>query len=160
LTAFENQLVHMEKTLMLGRGRWIADFTESFRNWNVGDVTFDAFIQGNTRMKGFLLSRLFSATVNPNYQVGCYIISTDRVKDIDRKSLLKMLHAVRASMKENEMKWAWLFILCAKVADFQKKLVESIRDQSIGIALLDVDSKNIVSSDSYIGKQAKRFIKL
>lgn len=160
MTAFENQLIQMEKTLMLGRGRWIADFTESFRNWNVGDVTFDAFIQGNTRMKGFLLSRLFSATVNPNYQVGCYIISTDRAKDIDRKSLLKMLHAVRASVKENEMKWAWLFILCAKAADFQKKLVESIRDQSIGIALLDVDSKNIVSSDSYIGKQARRFIKL
>ena len=160
MTAFENQLVQIEKTLMLGRGRWIADFTESFRNWNVRDVTFDAFIQGNTRMKGFLLSRLFSTTVNPNYQVGCYIISTDRAKDIDRKSLLKMLHAVRASMKENEMKWAWLFILCAKAADFQKKLVESIRDQSIGIALLDVDSKNTVSSDSYIGKQAKRFIKL
>jgi hypothetical protein len=157
---FENQLVQMEKSLMLGKGRWIADFIESFRDWNVGDVTFDVFIQGNTRMKGFLLSRLFSATVNPNYQVGCYVISADRVRDIDRKSLTKMLHAVRASMKENEMKWAWLFILCAKVADAQKKLVESIRDQSVGIALVDVDSKNIVSSDSYIGKQAKRFIKL
>jgi len=160
LTAFENQLVQIEKTLMLGRGRWIADFTESFRNWNVRDVTFDAFIQGNTRMKGFLLSRLFSATINPNYQVGCYMVSADKAKEIDRKSLTKMLHAIRASMKENEMKWAWLFILCAKAADFQKKLVESIRDQSIGIALLDVDSKNTVSSDSYIGKQAKRFIKL
>jgi hypothetical protein len=150
----------MEKTLMLGKGRWIADFTESFRNWNVGDVAFDAFIQGNTRMKGFLLSRLFSATVNPNYQVGCFIVSADRVKDFDRKSLMRMLHAVRASMKENEMKWAWLFILCAKAADFQKKLVESIKDQSVGIALVEVDSKNIVSSDSYIGKQARRFVKL
>lgn len=160
MTAFENQLVQMEKTLMLGKGRWIADFTESFRNWNLGDITFDAFIQGNTRMKGFLLSRLFSATVNPNYQVGCYIISANRVKEVDRKSLMKMLYAVRASMKENEMKWAWLFILCAKAADFQRKLVESIKDQSVGIALVEVDSKNIVSSDSYIGKQARRFIKL
>jgi hypothetical protein len=88
------------------------------------------------------------------------MVSADRAKDFDRKSLMKMLHAVRASMKENEMKWAWLFILCAKAADFQKKLVESIRDQSVGIALVDVDSKNIVSSDSYIGKQARRFIKL
>jgi hypothetical protein len=111
-------------------------------------------------MKGFLLSRLFSATVNPNYQVGCYIISTDRVKEVDKKNLTKMLHAVRVSMKENEMKWAWLFIICAKAADFQKKLVESIRDKSVGIALVEVDSKNIVSSDSYIGKQARRFIKL
>jgi len=160
LTTFENQLVQIEKSLMLGKGRWIADFTESFRNWNVNDITFDVFIQGNTRMKGFLLSRLFSATVNPNYQVGCYIVSADPAKDVDRKSLMKMLHAVRASMKENEMKWAWLFILCAKVAAAQKKLVESIKDQSIGIALVDVDSKNVTSSDSYIGKQAKRFIKL
>ncbi len=156
----EDKIVSIEKSLMMGRGRWIADFTESFRNFKINDVTFDAFLRGNTRMKGFLLSRVFSATVNPNYSVGCFITSFDVIKDLDKKSFGKLLQAVRSSIKENEMKWAWLFILSDKVTDAQRKLVESIKDQFVGVALIDAASKNIVHSDSYIGKQAKRFIKL
>jgi hypothetical protein len=158
--AFEDKIVSIEKSLMVGRGRWIADFTESFRNFNVNDITFDVFLRGNTRMKGFLLSRVFSATVNPNYSVGCYMVSSDSFRDLDKKSFGKLLQAVRSSIKENEMKWAWLFILSEKVTDAQKKLVESIKDQFVGVALIDATSKNIVHSDSYIAKQAKRFIKL
>ena len=158
--AFEDKIVSIEKSLMVGRGRWIADFTESFRNFKVNDITFDVFLRGNTRMKGFLLSRVFSATVNPNYSVGCYMVASDSFRDLDRKSFGKLLQAVRSSIKENEMKWAWLFILSEKVTDAQKKLVESIRDQFVGVALIDATSKNIVHSDSYIAKQAKRFVKL
>ncbi len=150
----------IEMSLMVGRGRWIADFTESFRDFKVNDVTFNAFVRGNTRMKGFLLSRMFSATVNPNYSVACFMISTEAVRDFDKKFLGKLLQAVRSCIKENEMRWAWLLILSAKSTDTLKKLVESIKDQFIGVTLIDVNSGNIVHSDSYIGKQAKRFIKI
>ena len=156
----EETMTKIEKSLMAGRGRWIADFTESFRNFRANDVTFDAFVRGNTRMKGFLLSRVFSATVNPNYYVGCFMISTETVRDFDKKFLGKLLQAVRSCIKENEMRWAWLLILSAKSTDTLKKLVESIKDQFIGVTLIDVNSGNIVHSDSYIGKQAKRFIKI
>jgi hypothetical protein len=145
---------------MVGRGRWVADFTESFRNFKANDVTFDAFVQGNTRLKGFILSRMFSATINPNYSVGCFMVSKETAKDLDKKYLDKLLRAVRSFIKENEMKWAWLFILSAKSTDNTRKLVESVRDQFVGVAMLDVDSGNVVHSDSYIGKQAKRFIKV
>jgi hypothetical protein len=88
------------------------------------------------------------------------MVSSDSFRDLDKKSFGKLLQAVRSSIKENEMKWAWLFILSEKVTDAQKKLVESIKDQFVGVALIDATSKNIVHSDSYIAKQAKRFIKL
>jgi hypothetical protein len=153
-------MTKIEKSLMLGRGRWIADFNESFRNFKTSDVTFDAFVRGNTRMKGFLLSRVFSATVNPNYQVACFMISTETAKDLDKKYLVRLLQAVRSYIKENELRWAWLFILNTKGTGAFKKLVESIKDQFVGVALIDVNSGNIVHSNSYIGKQAKRFIKI
>jgi hypothetical protein len=111
-------------------------------------------------MKGFLLSRVFSATINPNYSVGCFMISTEAVKNFDKKFLVKVLGAVRAFIKESEMKWAWLIILSTKSTDALKKSVESIKDQFVGVALIDLDSRSMVNSDSYIGKQAKRFIKI
>ena len=153
-------MTRIEKSLMLGRGRFIADFTESFRNYRVGDVIFDAFVHGNTRMKGFLLSRLFSATVNPNYSVACFMISISDNKGLDKRFLNDLLHAVRARMKEDEMRWAWLFLFAAKGADASRKLIEGLKDQFIGVAMIDADSGNVVNSDSYIGKQAKRFIKI
>lgn len=153
-------MTEIEKSLMIGRGRWIADFTESFRDFRINDVIFNAFVRGNTRMKGFLLSRMFSATINPNYSVACFMISTETVRDFDRKFLGGLLQAVRVCIKENEMRWAWLIILSAKSTDALKKLVESLKDQFIGVVLIDVNSRSIVHSDSYIGKQAKRFIKI
>ena len=153
-------MTKIEKSLMVGRGRWIADFTESFRDFRINDVAFNVFVRGNTRMKGFLLSRVFSATVNPNYSVACFMISTETVRDFDRKFLGKLLQAVRSYIKENEMRWAWLILLSVKSTDTLKKLVESLKDQFIGVVLIDASSGHIVHSDSYIGKQAKRFIKI
>ena len=152
-------MTRIEKSLMLGRGRFIADFTESFRNYRVDNVIFDAFVHGNTRMKGFLLSRLFSATINPNYYVACFMISIADNKDFDRRFLSELLQAVRVRMKEDEMRWAWLFVFTAKAADALRKMIEGLKDQFIGVAMIDASSGNVVHSDSYIGKQAKRFIK-
>lgn len=158
--ALEEKMTKIEKSLMLSRGRWVADFNESFRNFKVNDVGFDTFIRGNTRMRGFLLSRVFSATVNPNYSVGCFVVSAETAKDLDRKSVGRLLQAIRSYIKENDMRWAWLFILSYKVSTELKKIVESIKDQFIGVAVLDVDTGDVVHSDSYIGKQAQRFIKV
>jgi hypothetical protein len=156
----EETMTRIEKSLMIGRGRWIADFNESFRNFRTNDVTFDTLVRGNTRMKGFLLSRVFSATVNPNYPVACFMISTEAVRDFDRKFLGRLLHPVRSYIKENEVRWAWLVILDTKSAGALEKLIESYKDQFIGVVFIDVNSRKVVNNDSYIGKQAKRFIKI
>jgi len=147
---------------MTGRGRWIADFNESFRNFRINDVEFDAFVHGNTRMKGFLLSRLFSFLLNPNYSIGCFFFSTDSVKNFDKKHLIKLITVVKSCMKEkeDEMKWAWLFLFGTENIEMLRKYVEGVDDQTVGIVLLDVNSKNIMHSNSYLGKQAKRYIKI
>jgi len=145
---------------MSGRGRWIADFNESFRNFKISEVEFDAFVRGNTRMKGFVLSRLFSFLLNPNYSVGCFFFSIDSVKSFDKKHLIKLITTVKSGMKENEMKWAWLFLFGTENVEKIQKYVEGVDDKTVGIALLDINSKNIVRSNSYLGRQAKRYIKI
>jgi len=153
-------ITKVEKSLISGRGRWIADFNESFRNFRINDVEFDAFVRGNTRMKGFLLSRLFSFLANPNYSVGCFFFSTDSVKNFDKKHLIKLITAVKSEMKYNEMRWAWLFLFGTRNIETLRKYVEGVDDKIVGIALLDINSKNITHSNSYLGRQAKRYIKI
>lgn len=152
-------MTKVEKNLMMGSGRWIADFNESFRNFKVRDVEFDMFIRGNTRTKGFFLSRLFSATVNPNYSVGCFMVSTESVRHFDRKSLGKALAEIYSYMKDNEMKWSWLLIFTTKNTGEMRKHVENIKDQNIGVVLVDAESGSMVHSNSYLARQAKRFVK-
>jgi len=158
--SIDDRMNKLEKGLMIGRGRWIADFNESFRKFRIRDVEFDAFIQGNTRTRGFLLSRLFSVMLNPNYSVGCFLISTESVKHFDRKFLSKAISEIQSYMKDNEMKWSWLFIFAPKGTGEIRKHVESISDQSIGVVLVDADSGNMVHSNSYLGRQAKKYVKI
>jgi hypothetical protein len=156
----EEQITKLEKTLMGGRGRWIADFTESHKNFRVNDIEFDVLIEGNTRMKGFLLSRLFSFLLNPNYSVSCFILSTKSVRKLDQNFLKKALAAIRSYMKKNEIKWSWLFIFSTEKMQNLRNIIQKIDDQTIGIAFVDINSKEIFHSNSYLGKQAKRFVKI
>lgn len=158
--SIDEHMTKVEKSLMLGKGRWIADFVESFRDFKVRDLEFDVFIRGNTRMKGFLLSRLFSIMLNPNYAVGCFMISTESVKHFDRKFLGKALSGIQSYMKDKEMKWSWLFIFTTKGIGEMKAHIENIKDQSVGVVLVDTKSGNMIHSSSYLGRQAKGFIKL
>jgi hypothetical protein len=155
----DERITKVEKNLMMGSGRWIADFNESFRSFKVRDVEFDMFIRGNTKTKGFFLSKLFSATVNPNYSVGCFVTSSDSVK-VDRKFLGKAVAEIHSYMKDNEMKWSWFLIFMTKDIGEMGKQVESIKDQNIGVVLVDVRSESIIHSNSYLARQAKRYVKL
>lgn len=156
----EEHIAKLEKGLMSGRGRWIADFNESHRNFRIDDVEFDILIEGNTHMKGFLLSRLFSFLLNPNYSVNCFILSTKPARKLDQHFLRKVLGTIRSYMKKKEVKWSWLFIFSTEKTQSLRNVIQKIDDQTIGVVLVDVGSKELFHSDSYLGKQAKRFVKI
>jgi hypothetical protein len=156
----EEHIAKLEETLMTGRGRWIADFTESQKNFRINDIEFDALIEGNTRMKGFLLSRLFSFLLNPNYSVSCFVLSTKTIRKLDQKFLTKVLATIKSYMGKKEIRWSWLFIFSTEKSHDLKNRIQKIDDQTIGAVLIDINSREIFHSNSYLGKQAKRFIKI
>jgi hypothetical protein len=160
LDAVENTIAGLEKELMKGRGRFVADFNESFRRYRVGDVTFDVFISGNTRMKGFLLSRMFSFFLNPNYEVGFFAISTDRDNEPNPRRLRKWILTVKSCMTKSDMKWAWLALVGESPSDSVKKSVQEATDPAVGVAYIDVDSRQIISAETYLARQLKKYVKI
>jgi len=160
LSSVEDAIARIEKEMMKGRGRWIADFNESFRGYRVGDVTFDVFISGNTRMKGFLLSRMYSFFVNPNYEVGFFAISTDGENEPNRRALRKWILAVKACMRESEMRWTWLLLVGQSPSDSVRKCVQEATDPTVGVAYVDVGSREVISADTYLGRQLRKYVKI
>jgi len=149
-------LLKLEDNLMTGGGRWVADFTESFWELPVGDTAFDMLILGNTRPRGFLLSRFFSWIVLPNYPVACFAYSDDP----DLKRLSPSLKAIAEYRAKEEMPWAWLVIV--NEGPFSRRAqatVEKNDTKEIGIALVDLASQEITASKSFIGRRVARIAK-
>ena len=153
-------LGRIEKVMMKGRGRWVANFDESFREYSVGDVTFDFFISGNTREKGFLVSRFFSFFLNPNYEVGFFAVSAGLENEPNSRRLRKWILAVKSCMRKAEMKWAWLVLVGSTISDSFAKQVQEAVDQAVGIAYVDVDRRQVVCSENYLGRQLKRYLRI
>lgn len=151
-------LLRLEDDLMTGSGRWVADFIESFWELPLGATTFDMVILGNTRPRGFLLSRFFSWIALPNYPVACFAYSDDP----ELKRLTPSLKAIAEYREKEEMPWAWLVIVNeGPFSRRAKALVEGNDTKEIGIALVDLATQEITESKSYIGRRmagiAKRF---
>jgi hypothetical protein len=160
LDAGEDAITALEREIMKGRARWVADFNESFRGHRVSDVTFDLFISGNTREKGFLISRFFSFFVNPNYEVGFFAVLTNRESEPNPRRLRKWILAVKSCMKQSEMKWAWLALLGESPSESVKKCIKEATDPEIGVAYVDIDSHKIISAETYLGRQLRRYVKV
>ncbi len=160
LPATNDTMMRLEKEMMTGQARWVADFNESFLNYHVGDVAFDLFIAGNTRSKGFVLSRLFSFLLNPNYDVGFFAISLDEESEPNDRRLRKWILAVKSCMQKHEMKWAWLMLVGQSPSESVKKLIKEAQDRTVGIAYADASSRQVISADAYLGRQLKKYVKI
>lgn len=148
----------LERDLMKGKARWLANFIESFENYRVNDVTFDIFIRGNTRVKGFLLSRFFSYILNPNYEVGCYIYAPER--RLNRSIARKILLTAKGSMDVNEMRWIWLIMIADQIESEAKDYVEKVSDQGLAVVAVETDTGMITNSRNFLGRQARKFVKV
>lgn len=152
----DGYLLRLEENLMIGSGRWIADFTESFRNHKIKDAKFDMFIKGNTRPKGFLLSRLFGYFAMPNYRVACFAYS----QPIEHKELTSLVKSISNFMEENNFAWSWLVI--PKEGRFSNEVRDSIKKmnvEKIGVALVDLSNREIECNPSYVGKRMREHVK-
>lgn len=146
---------------MTGKARWVADFTESFRNRRVGDTVFDMLVTGKTRPSGLLLSRIFAFFFTPNYKVACLVRSVTDGLSLDRLRLAEILRATEKFMKRNEIDWSWVVI--AKEGAFPetlKNFVQTYRTREVGVALVDVSSGDMTTSDSFIGRNLERYAKV
>jgi hypothetical protein len=148
-------LLKLENNLMLGSGRWIADFSESFWVLGVGAITFEMVILGNTRPKGFLLSRFFASMALPAYRVACFVAS----EDPDVRRLGALTKSIGRQMKEQDLAWSWLVLpRTDHFSERAKAAVQKNDMREIGIALVDLSAHEVITSGSFIGRRMKRFV--
>jgi hypothetical protein len=151
-------LLKLEKNIMLGSARFIADFAESFLDYAVGDVTFDMLIRGGTRLRqGVLISRAYSYLVGPNHFVSCFL----RLGNAEGGQFHNLTRAVAKFNTDEQMTWAWLVI--AHGGSFARgtvRLVETWDKKEIGVALVDYAAQQLVAhSNNYLGRALAKQVK-
>jgi hypothetical protein len=152
----DEYLLRLETNMLTGSARWIADFTESFRHHQAGDTVWDMVVRGHMRGKGLFLSRLFAYLSLPNYQVAC-LAYTRELGDSDLRGLVKR---IQEYMKDEELDWCWLVL--PKEGPFSSRLraaLEKIDYREIGIALVNISSREIVTNPSYVGQRLRDQVK-
>ncbi len=149
-------LLKLERNLMTGSARWICDFTESFRDHTVDGVRFDMLLRAKTRVKGFFLSNIMSFFILPNYKAVCFVCTSDQAK----RGLRSLLTVASRYMESEELNWCWLVIVGH--GSFPSKLRKAVVRNDVrefGVALVDLDSQEILTNSSFMGKRMTRHIR-
>jgi hypothetical protein len=153
----DHYLSELEQNLMLGRGRWVAEFREAFRDFPVGGHTFDLFVRGGTRTRGFLLSRLFAYFSMPDYKVGFFVKHVPE----DSLRLRDMIEAVTDRAGQKNIRWAWLVLV--RVGSFADEVVESVDGYSrpeLGISLVNLAEEDVDTSSNALGRKALSLLRI
>jgi len=153
----EEYIQRLEENLLLGSGRWIANFRESFRDLEIEGTRFRAVVRGNTRSGGFFLSRLVAYFALPNYQVACFVYCGQ----VTKKVLRHLLKVVQDYMKRENLAWSWLVLPReGAFSEGLRRAVERIESKEIGIALVDLTSGEVSTNSSYVGRRLRHIVKV
>lgn len=153
----DDYLLKVERNLMLGAGRWVAEFNESFRNFPVGRQAFDLYVRGGTRPKGLLLSRLFAYFSLPDYNVAFFVKHAPE-NDFNLGELRK---AVEDRAARLNVRWTWLVLI--RSGCFPENLVKKVNSfnkQELGVALVNIDEQDIDTSDNLLGRKALTLLRV
>jgi hypothetical protein len=153
----DDYLLKVERNLMLGAGRWVAEFNEAFRGFPVGSNTFDLFVRGGTRPKGFLLSRLFAYFSLPSYNVALFAKHVPQ-DDFNLRDLRK---AVMGRAEEKNTKWTWLVLI--RSGTFPDKLVRAVDgfdNPELGISLVNLAEQDVDTSSNLLGRKALSLVRV
>ncbi|MBM3134268.1 MAG: hypothetical protein FJZ89_03065 [Chloroflexi bacterium] len=152
----DEYLLRLENNLLTGSARWVADFTESFRHYKIEDTVWDMVVRGHMRGKGLFLSRLFAYLSLPNYQVACFVYT----RELGDSDLRRMARHLLGYMKGEELDWCWLVL--PREGPFSSRLqvaLEKIDYRELGIALVNISSREIFTNPSYVGRRLRDHVK-
>ena len=151
----------LERDLIGGRARWMAELNEFFREYTVGDVSFNLVARGRTRSRGFFLSRFFSSTVLPDYSVSLFCVDETSGPTLTAEKLHKKMDAVLHFIQEEGEKWAWLVVFSGRELPPSVVAYASRYDRrELGLAVASTTSGQIIVSNNQIGRSIKKQLKL
>jgi len=146
----------VEERLVKGNLRWLANFNEIHRDYEIDGVTFPIYASGSLQERGFLLSRLFSALVTPKYKIHFLLCTSP---EIDPNLLRKMILKFKNKFGEDD--WVFLGLVQSQpLGKTAKEIVADMTDRNIGITIYTLASKETVSSNNALGRNLAKQLKL
>jgi len=148
----------LERGLIAGRAKWVADLSEFFKNWRIRETTFDLYARGGTRNRGFLMSRFFAWSALPDYNVALFCICSDSVHpSLTSERLRKAIDDVIYHLQQAELKWAWLIVFVnSPVPAWAVSLVSRYDRQELGLSLASTTTGQVVVSANQIGRSIRK----
>ena len=154
----------LEREIQRGRTNWVADLNETSRMYDISGESFPLVAKGNTRPRGFLLSRFVAFTVMPDYQVCLYASSMKGSGGEAKSNLMRLLRIIETQRDQKEIKWSWLLLFSEHEApDSLAKTIETFGNKDVGIGCIEIDTGRMITSPNQLGKSLSnqmRFNKL
>jgi len=149
----------LERELQRGRARWVADLSETFRDYNVSGEVFPLLARGGTRPKGFLLSRFVAFTIMPNYNVCMYAQWIDGSHA--KEQVMRLLRVVETQRDQKDIKWSWLLLLSDEPAsESVNKLVGQFGNREVGLSFVNMSTGEILTSPNQLGRSMANQMRL
>jgi len=149
----------LERELQRGRARWLADLSETFRDYQVSGEVFPLLARGGTRPKGFLLSRFVAYTIMPNYNVCMYAqwLDSSRAKE----QMMRLLRIVETQRDQKNIKWSWLLLLSDEPApDSVNKLISQFGNRDVGLGYVNISTGEMSTSPNQLGRSMANQMRL
>jgi hypothetical protein len=149
----------LERELQRGRARWLADLSETFRDYQVSGEVFPLLARGGTRPKGFLLSRFVAYTIMPNYNVCMYAQWIDRSHA--REQVMRLLRIVETQRDQKDIKWSWLLLLSDEPApDSVNSLISHFGNRDVGLGYVNISTGEMSTSPNQLGRSMRNQMRL
>jgi len=146
----------VEEQLTKGNLRWLANFNEIRRDYQIGDVVFPIYASGSLQERGFFLSKIFSALVTPKYKIHFFLQTAPQ---FDNKLVRKLVLSCKNKFGADD--WIFLSLVQAQpMENAMKEVIINTADRTVGIVGYSLASKETVTSNNVLGKGLAKQLKL
>ncbi len=165
LSAKEEYLRYVERSLFLKGGRWIANFDLAIRDVDLTEILkgkhlaepekrMDLLLYGGVKGKGFVLSRAFAFLASPTYVVCCCAIEFKNPSKVKWSTIVNWIRHVRAIMEVMQFEWSWvLFFGNGSLPDKIQGHFERFNQREVGLVYADIKNKEAIKSTGFIAKR-------
>jgi len=149
----------LERELQGGRMRWVADLNESFRDYQVSGEVFQLLARGGSRPKGFLLSRMFSYMVMPDYNVCIYVQWLEGSRG--KEHLMRLLRLIETQRDQKNIRWSWLLLLGDESPpESANRLILNFGNRDIGLGYVNTLTGETSTSPNQLGRSMANQMRL
>ncbi len=143
----------LEEKLIRGGAVWIATFKDFYRNYRIGDKKFLLYAEGDTYVKGFFLSRIFSFFVSPRRKAYFFVDHVEKTTDAYISRIMDICSDVG---EEDDYIMVSILTNEEDVKGSIRRKLEGMKGGNIGISIISLSSGKRYYSNNFLGRALRR----